>query len=278
MEGEGTSEMEYTEIESSADYFDSSILFNIINDVSAFVLYMHQQVPSILQDMSIEFDTLHEEYKELGSELAQNELKASSRRKHTGRMREVRQGIKRMEKLMNSVSGFQAAIKTLISETPNVQEVLLILGATPLRPQYVYELCFSHKNVVVRGADYFVKHKAAEVLSRKQAIRTLISKDAGSASYPGPTKLFLLVKAPSSINLPLHFIPKREFRYSKKIKPFKLRFKCKAQIHQMNDPGLDREFQVGNSDDLANSSVEDSIWFQCRHAIKGIAFNRPDED
>ena len=45
------------------------------------------------------------------------------------------------------------------------------------------------------------------------------------------------------------------------IKPFKLRFKCKAQIHQMNDPGLDREFQVGNSDDLANSSVEDSIWY-----------------
>ena len=29
----------------------------------------------------------------------------------------------------------------------------------------------------------------------------------------------------------------------------------------MNDPGPDREFPVGNSDDLANSSVEDSIWY-----------------
>ncbi|XP_008451373.1 uncharacterized protein LOC103492681 isoform X2 [Cucumis melo] len=244
MEGEGRSEMEYTEIESSADCFDSSILFNIINDVSAFVLYMHQQLPSTLQDMSIEFDTLHEEYKELGSELAQNELKASSRRKHTGRMREVRQGIKRMEKLMNSVSGFQVAIKSLISEAPNIEEVLLILGATPLRPQYVYEMCFSHKRFGLRGADNFVKHKAAEVLSRK-AIRTLISKDAGSVSYPVP---------------------------------FKLRFKCKAQIQQMKNPGHDRESHVGNSDDLTNSSVEDPIWFQCRHAIKGLAFNRPDED
>ncbi|XP_022150169.1 uncharacterized protein LOC111018414 [Momordica charantia] len=275
MEGEGSSEMEYTEIEASADYFDSSILFNIINDVSAFVLFMHQQLPSILQDMSIEFDTLHEEYKELGSELAQNELKASSRRKHTGRMREVRQGIKRMEKLMNSVSGFQSAIKLLITEIPNIEEVLLILGATPLRPQHVYQLCFLQRKAAVGGADDFIKHKAAEVLSRK-AIRTLISKDAGSSSYPGPTKLFLLVKAPASFNLPLHFIPKRDFRYSKKIVPFKLRFKCKGQIQKMNAP--DRESQVGNCDDLTNSSVEDSIWFQCRHAIKGLAFNRPDED
>lgn len=82
-------------------------------------------------------------------------------------MREVRHGIKRMEKLMNSVSGFRAAIKLLISEIPNIQEVLIILGATPLRPQHVYELCFFHKKVVVRGADDFVKNRAAAVLSRK---------------------------------------------------------------------------------------------------------------
>jgi hypothetical protein len=35
--------------------------------------------------------------------------------------------------------------------------------------------------------------------------------------FIGPSKLFLLVKAPSSFNLPLHFLPKREFRYSKKV-------------------------------------------------------------
>lgn len=88
-------------------------------------------------------------------------------------MREVRQGIKRMEKLMNSVSGFQVAIKSLISEAPNIEEVLLILGATPLRPQYVYEMCFSHKRFGLRGADNFVKHKAAEVLSRKVVVNVL---------------------------------------------------------------------------------------------------------
>lgn len=35
--------------------------------------------------------------------------------------------------------------------------------------------------------------------------------------FIGPSKLFLLVKAPSSFNLPLHFLPKRDFRYSKKV-------------------------------------------------------------
>lgn len=33
----------------------------------------------------------------------------------------------------------------------------------------------------------------------------------------GPCKLFLLVKAPSSFNRPLHFLPKRDFRFSKKV-------------------------------------------------------------
>lgn len=33
----------------------------------------------------------------------------------------------------------------------------------------------------------------------------------------GPSKLFLLVKAPAYLNLPLHFLPKRDFKYNKKV-------------------------------------------------------------
>lgn len=77
----------------------------------------------------------------------------------------------------------------------------------------------------------------------EQAIRTLVSKCAGSNSYAGymlglvckdcltcwllepkwdvlflgPTKLFLLVKAPASFSQPVHFLPKRDFRYNKKV-------------------------------------------------------------
>lgn len=36
-------------------------------------------------------------------------------------------------------------------------------------------------------------------------------------TIPGPSKLFLLVKAPASLSLPSHFLPKRDFRYHKKV-------------------------------------------------------------
>ncbi|KAF9588959.1 hypothetical protein IFM89_017638, partial [Coptis chinensis] len=54
------------------------------------------------------------------------------------------------------------------------------------------------------------KSKAAETLSRK-AIRAFVSDGVG------PTKLFLLVRAPATFNLPLHFLPKCDFRYSQKV-------------------------------------------------------------
>lgn len=37
------------------------------------------------------------------------------------------------------------------------------------------------------------------------------------ATFSGPSKLFLLIKAPASFCLPVHFLPKRDFKYSKKV-------------------------------------------------------------
>lgn len=153
------------------------------------------------------------------SALTETEVKPTLRRKHAGQMREAKRGIRRFQKLMHGVSHFQTALKLIISGTPQFQKALLILGGSPLRPQHVYELSFpSSGNVVPPSCEErdFVKSRAAEMLSRK-AIRALISNGAGSASYPGPSKLFLLVKAPSSFNQPLHFLPKRDFRYSNKV-------------------------------------------------------------
>ncbi|KAE8676728.1 F15k9.21, putative isoform 2 [Hibiscus syriacus] len=238
-EGEGSSEpeMQFTEIETAAEFFDSSVVFHVVKDTIGFILYMHQQIPSILQDISLEFDLLRTEYEDLEVDLAKTEMK--ERRQHIGRMRE---------------------------------EVILVLGASPIRPQHVYQLCFSHSNPAPIVEANFVKGKTAEGLSRK-AIRALITKGAGSSSYPGPTKLFLMVKAPTSFNLPLHFLPKRDFRYSKKIVPFRLRFRCRTQGLKMDD---DHSSQTGRSKGIDSSN--DLIWFQCRHAIKGIPFKTPEEE
>ncbi|KAG8663398.1 hypothetical protein MANES_01G208300v8 [Manihot esculenta] len=249
--------MEYTEIETNAVTLDNSVIFHVIKDVIGFVLYMHQQIPSVLQDIRLEFDSLKDEYRELAVDLAQAEAIASVRRKHMSRIREVKVRIRRMEKLMNTISGLESALQLIISEIPSLESFILVLGASPIRPQNVYELCFSRGIPVPRDASDFAKTKAAEGLSRK-AIRALIAKGAGSDSYPGPTKLFMFVKAPSSFNLPLHFLPKRDFRYSKKIMPVRLQLKCKSQNLEMDCP--DCACQTSSSINLKDSASNEFIW------------------
>ncbi|KAL3849861.1 hypothetical protein ACJIZ3_011743 [Penstemon smallii] len=262
-EGEGSSDMEFTNIDTAAESLDISTVFHVVTDILGFILFMHQQISSVLQDITQEFNELRAEYKELEVELAQSEMKAiSTRRKQAARKREVKMGIRRLEKTMNSVSNLKTALQLMISEVPNVEKISMVLGPSPLRPLYVYELCFSHGRTV--SGDYS-RSKVAESLSRK-AIRTLISRGAGSNSYTGPTKLFLLVKAPSSLNLPLHFLPKREFRQYKKTVPFRLKFRCRTHDLEMNGQPNDGASSIG----LLDTEAKDLIWFQCRHTIKGL--------
>lgn len=91
-------------------------------------------------------------------------MKASLRRTHTARKREVKQGLRRMEKLMRSIANLKDAFQHLITEIPDIERVTLVLGASPLRPLQVYELCFSHEKIV--PAD-FSRTRIAEGLSRK---------------------------------------------------------------------------------------------------------------
>ncbi|XP_047335099.1 uncharacterized protein LOC124938661 [Impatiens glandulifera] len=262
-ESEGLSE-ECAEIVTTADCLDGSLMFHLVTDILGFVLFMHQQIPSPLQDICFEFDTLQTNYKELETELEHAELRASSRRKHIGRMREVKQGIKRLHKLMNSFSSFRTSLQLVISEIPAIQCVIVTLGPSPIRPLHVYELRFAHGKVTSAG-DFETKSKAADGLSRK-AIRSLISKGAGANSYAGPTKLFMLIKAPSSFNHPQHFLPKRDFKYNKKIVPFRLRIKCRSQDQEVSPQTADSD-----TNHRLNSISNDFIWFQCRHVITGIA-------
>ncbi|CAL1382961.1 unnamed protein product [Linum trigynum] len=264
-----------SDIETRTDSLNASIIFHVIRDVIGFVLYMHQQIPSVLPDLTTEFDDLQAEYKNLEAALSPcEEAKGSFRRKHAGRMRDIKRGIRKLQKLMDTVNGLDTALQMIISEVPGVESAILILGSSPIRPHHVYEFSFTHGYDVATNAGDFTKSKAAEGLARK-AIRVLISKGAGSGSYPGPTKLFLLVKAPSSFNSPLHFLPKRDFRYSKKVVPFRVRLKCRSLALALDDhASLPSSSSIG----LGDFNSHDLIWFQCRHVIKGLTFKIPDEE
>lgn len=89
------------------------------------------------------------------------------RRMHGGRKREVKRGIKRLEKMMKTVSSIRTALQLVICVIPNVQQVMLVLGPSPMRPQHVYEVCFAHGKVVCGRAGDFTKTRTAEGLSRK---------------------------------------------------------------------------------------------------------------
>ncbi|KAF9604594.1 hypothetical protein IFM89_008038 [Coptis chinensis] len=88
------------------------------------------------------------------------QVKASSRRNQIGRMREVKQGLKRMEKLMNTLASLKASIQLMLNESHNIEGVMLVLGSSPIRPQQVYEMLFSHGSFVAEHTiDYNKKAK-----------------------------------------------------------------------------------------------------------------------
>ncbi|KAK4780267.1 hypothetical protein SAY87_016373 [Trapa incisa] len=222
---------------------------------------------SVLQDIHQEFDMMHIERKQLEMELATKDLKIPLRRKYNSRLREVRRGIRVFEKLTSTVSSVQLALQMVLSESSGISEVLLILGSSPLRPRYVYELSFLHGKISQSSSSDYNKCKEAEVLSKK-TIRMLISKGVGSSYYPGPTKLFIMVRAPFSFNQPLHFLPKREFKYNKKIVPFRLQFKCRKQDRKLYK--WHPQSETGSPRSLEDNITTDLIWYQCRHVVKGL--------
>ncbi|KNA26117.1 hypothetical protein SOVF_000330 [Spinacia oleracea] len=263
---------EDTEIEVATGSIDGALIFHIVYDVLAFLLYMHQQIPSVLQDMTLQFDALRAEFKESEILLTQGGLNASSRRQAIGRKRDAKLQIRRNEKLMSKVSSLQTALCLLIRQFPSVEDMVFIFGASPRRPQHVYQIIFPHGRIATPASEDMAKNRTAVVLSRK-VIRALISKGVGSASYTGPTKLFFLVKAPTSLNMPMHFLPKRDFQFSKKMVPFRLQLRSKTSHQESIASSFVPDTITGFNEN--NHICSDLTWFQCRHVIKGIALGNP---
>ncbi|KHN45358.1 Preprotein translocase subunit SCY2, chloroplastic [Glycine soja] len=70
----------------------------------------------------------------------------------------------------------------------------------------------------IYAATYRVKHvMVTSVLLVCGAMTITWICDTISESGFGPIKLFVLIKAPSSFNQPMHFPPKRDFRYNRKV-------------------------------------------------------------
>lgn len=95
------------------------------------------------------------------------ETKASDQRKHNMRKREVKQGIKRQEKLMNGISSLLSALQDALDELPSIQGVTLVLGGSLARPLHVCDMLFSNGRFDSGSAKECTKSKVAQTLSRK---------------------------------------------------------------------------------------------------------------
>ncbi|KAG9457948.1 hypothetical protein H6P81_002456 [Aristolochia fimbriata] len=271
-EKEEESRLSSMEIETRMEVLEKSTISHLVKEIVGFVLYMHQQIPSVLQNLEIEFDSLKEERQNLESVQVQAELKATSRREHSARLRHVKQRIRSLEKLMKNISDLFSAVELTLREIPEVSGIVMILGGSPIRPLHVYELSFAHGRAVLENQLDTNNRRAADLLSKK-AIRALLSNGAGSVSYAGPMKLFLLVRAPTGFNLPEHFLPKRDFKYSKKVLPFRLHIKCRKFNQETS-----KSHHTSQADETScsqESASNDMIWFQCKHTIKGIVLKPP---
>ncbi|KAF7029470.1 hypothetical protein CFC21_041206 [Triticum aestivum] len=253
------------EVQVAAAALQRSEVFHVVKELLGFVLYMHHQIPSVLQSLETEFAGLKEEMSEMTAPLA--ELKPSDQRKYNIRKREVRCRVKKQEKLMKGISTVLSAFQQALDKVSTIEGVALILGGSLVRPLFVYDITVTHGRFDSGSAKGHGTTKLAQSVSRK-AVRALISCGAGSLSYTGPTKLFLLVRCPCTLNLPLDFAPKREFRYSKKVVPQQMSIKCNTAYYQKNNKHV--ASIVDPSCCTSESSPSDVIWFQCKHTIRGL--------
>ena len=70
----------------------------------------------------------------------------------------------------------------LVHQSP---EVILVLGASPIQPQHVYQMCFSHANVVLAEAD-FIKAKQQRMKVPYDAVSIILK----CTHFEGHNKLF----------------------------------------------------------------------------------------
>ncbi|PKA63370.1 hypothetical protein AXF42_Ash005265 [Apostasia shenzhenica] len=277
LEFSGEGRLGVVEVKAAVYNLNKLDVFHLFKEVLGFVLYMHEQIPTCLQHMEREFDSLKEEYGQLETSNSDEvDRKVTFQRKNKMKRTDIKQRIKKLEKLMNCISGLLSAMREAIDEIPNFWGFMLVLGGSLSRPEYVYEVFFDHVTLDPCSAKDSSTSKIGDILSRK-AIQALLTNTAENFSYSGPKKLFLLIKCPSSFNLPLHFLPKRDYRYSKKVCPIKLYIKGKVGDQSMNDvPSKSEKPSFGCSAAYFNET--DMIWYQCRHSVKGLVSKSEETD
>ncbi|KAL2653941.1 hypothetical protein R1flu_022069 [Riccia fluitans] len=250
-------------------------LMHMLTELIYFVLYMHQQMPCTYEELQSCCIGHAKEAEELSGGNS-TPLSNQQLRSERGRERRESKRLKKLLKLKDEIERIIRSLLSSLSNMSNIRSVLILLGASPLRPKHVYEVQLDCGLNDDETEDRRVDKSKAD-LSRK-LIRALIS-DAATSSADGPMKLFLLVHASSNSQAaPEDFHPKRGFLVSsKKV--------CRTLVRIVQEQATNLEDEVSSislSDRSPSRSQdmdietddsredEDNIWYQCLHTVKGL--------
>lgn len=95
------------------------------------------------------------------------ESKPSEIRKHNMRKKEVKNVIKKHEKLMKGISNQLSALQEALDSISVIEEVRLVIGGSLVRPLYVYSMRFSVGKFGSGTARDGAVSKVAQTLSKK---------------------------------------------------------------------------------------------------------------
>lgn len=72
-----------------------------------------------------------------------------------------------MEKVTCKISALLSALQLALDEMPDIQEVILVLGGSLIRPQHVYQLVFNGGKLDFGRATESTKSKVADFIAKK---------------------------------------------------------------------------------------------------------------
>lgn len=233
----------------------AQVAATILREVTKFMLYFQRQSPGPYDEMV-----------EIVHDIAEmNEADQGSR---AGAVR-VRRRKTRHKRLLQFVQHSKALFHLLephVLVESRVTDVMLILGASAARPKMAVQLVLGPRGVVTESAsvDPAVLTKQAADCARR-VLRALIQSAADMPMASGPTKLLVLVRAPSD-SPPPEFLPKRTFKphwkFGRKVfNPLQITLDCDGRATR----SLLESHPLEDSDAPA-----DLLWYQCRVAVKGM--------
>lgn len=171
--------------------------------------------------------------------------------------------LKKSTEVVKNVEEISSRLQQSFEVCPGIQQVLLLLGGTPVSPKESYLL-----NLPPSQTD---TDSLSLKTCRKSIFRKLIMQDVlGRMNSVAPTNVILLVKAPRESDLKW-FLPKPSYKVPQRGKKFIFNLVCRSSDEEGMDLSMGEEYlDMSGIDPLESFEIEASIPVKSKAIIDNI--------